>query len=370
MAIRDRPKSSGKSIAVIGTMGVPASYGGFETLAQNLVENHAQNSRSSELTVYCSTLAYESRPQALLNARLIYVPLNANGAQSIFYDIISLFDAVRRRTDVLLVLGVSGALAFPIIRAISSARIVTNVDGIEWRREKWRGLAKVILRWSEAAAARWSHTVIADNDAIADHLKSTYGCSCQVIAYGGDHATSYVGNSPPADNLPKDFALALCRIEPENNVHTILDGWQGLDMPLVFVGNWGNSPYGRELKERYASSSKLHLLDPIYDPARLHALRSSASIYVHGHSAGGTNPSLVEMMHFGTPVIAYDCIFNRNSTENKALYFISPNELRSRVQSITADETARISEDMLEIAGRRYTWNSIGKKYFELLEGD
>jgi glycosyltransferase involved in cell wall biosynthesis len=267
-----------------------------------------------------------------------------------------------------LLLGVSGALALPLVRLFSKAYIVTNIDGIEWKREKWNGVARLYLRASEWAAVRFSHAVIADNQAIADHVRDLYGGDCHVIAYGGDHALSHAGEGEAPAGLPDNYALALCRIEPENHVHTILKAWAQLDKSLVFVGNWANSAYGRELKARYADEANLHLLDPVYEPGALYALRARASIYVHGHSAGGTNPSLVEMLHFGIPVLAHGCVFNRHSTEGKARYFESPTDLIREVRALKPEYAAAIGADMLEIAQRCYTWDRIGEAYFALLE--
>lgn len=270
--------------------------------------------------------------------------------------------------DRILLLGVSGALALPLIRLISRARIVTNIDGIEWKREKWQGLARMVLRASEWAAVRFSHEVVADNQAIADHVRDTYGSSCHVIAYGGDHALLEAGSASIPEGLPNSYALSLCRIEPENNVHVILEALDGLAMPLVFVGNWDNSDYGRDLKARYSVKSNLFLLDPIYDPGALYAVRARASVYLHGHSAGGTNPSLVEMMHFGVPVLAHGCSFNRYSTEDKARYFQSAAELAEQLCGLDPQDAAQIGSNMREIAQRKYTWDQIGKTYFELLD--
>lgn len=356
-----------KKIAIIGTVGVPGNYGGFETLAQNLVDFHGNTSRSSTLAVYCSAKAFPAQPHHYGSARLRYIRLNANGVQSIPYDILSLFDAIRRGDNRLLLLGVSGALSLPLIRLFSRARIVTNIDGIEWKREKWNGLARLVLRTSEWAAVRFSDEVIADNQAIADHVRDTYRSGCHVIAYGGDHALHHIGEAEAPEELPDNYALALCRIEPENNVHVILEAMDGLDISLVFVGNWNNSDYGRELKARYSESANIFLLDPIYDPNALHAVRARASVYLHGHSAGGTNPSLVEMMHFGVPILAHGCAFNRHSTENKARYFQSATELAEQLCKLGPEDANRIGDAMREIARRKYTWDQIGKAYFELL---
>lgn len=115
-------------------------------------------------------------------------------------------------------LWVSSALALPLVRLISSARIVTNIDGIEWRREKWQGLAKRFLRFSEKMAVRFSHEVIADNAVIAAYVKEAYNADCHVIAYGGDHAVNVAAQQVAEFGLPDTYAFAVCRIEPENNV--------------------------------------------------------------------------------------------------------------------------------------------------------
>ena len=355
-------------IAILGTVGVPGNYGGFETLAENLVDYHATTENASELAVYCSARAFPAKSGHFRTARLRYIGLDANGAQSIPYDVLSLFDAVRRGDNQLLLLGVSGALALPIVRLFSRARIVTNIDGIEWKREKWKGLAKAVLRASERAAVRFSHVVVADNQAIADYVAETYARPCKVIPYGGDHVLDAEPDLATVDRLPDKYALALCRIEPENNVAMILEAFAGLDTPLVFVGNWDKSDYGRALKARYKDHPTIVVHDPVYEPRGLRAIRNGASMYVHGHSAGGTNPSLVEMMHFGIPILAHGCSFNRHTTEEKACYFMTATELVEAVLTLPAQAAAQVGADMGEIARRRYTWDQIGRAYFELLE--
>jgi len=143
---------------------------------------------------------------------------------------------------------------------------------------------------------------------------------------------------------------------------------QKSDMSLVFVGNWNNSDFGHKLKQRYETLAHLYLLDPIYDIGVLRTIRSNAALYVHGHSAGGTNPSLVEMMHFGLPVLAYDCIYNRSTTEGKAVFFNDADDLKEKVNALTETQMKVIGTEMLDIAQRRYTWDEIGRLYFELLK--
>jgi glycosyltransferase involved in cell wall biosynthesis len=354
-------------VAVIGTVGVPGNYGGFETLAENLVSYHGAKALSARLTVYCSAKSYPERQSHYGSAELRYVPLSANGIQSVLFDIVSLVWALRRRETHLLILGVSGCVFLPLLRRLTSARVLCNIDGIEWRRSKWRGLAKWFLRLSEELAVRNSDVVIADNKVIADYVAETYGRDCAVIAYGGDHALVADSDHGTRAGLPENYALALCRIEPENNVSMILDAWTSLDTPLVFVGNWDRSEYGKELKRRYGGHRQITLLDPIYEPAALRAIRDGASIYVHGHSAGGTNPSLVEMMHFGVPVLAYGCDFNRETTERAAWYFTSVQELVEAVVRLDDVAATRMGSAMKEVATRRYRWDSVGADYFALL---
>lgn len=357
-----------RSVAILGTVGVPGRYGGFETLADNLVQFHSRNEFPIDISVTCSSLARADRREHYHRARLHFVPLNANGATSIPYDVWSILSEGIRRTDVIVLLGVSGALFLPLSRIFFRSRIVTNIDGIEWKREKWNAVARAFLRASEWAAVRFSHAVIADNEGIADHVRRTYGSDCHVIAYGGDHAVGKTKSASLPDGLPKQFDLALCRIEPENNVEMILEAYSKLSDPLVFVGNWNNSSYGSALRERFGVCANLHLLGPIYDPAALQALRSWARLYVHGHSAGGTNPSLVEMMHFRIPVFAHGCSFNRYTTEEKARYFETAGDLCSLVQSLSPDDASEIGDAMKEIALRRYTWDRIGEAYFDLIK--
>ena len=357
-----------KKIAIIGTVGVPANYGGFETLAENLIKYHDAEHINDSLTVYCSSKSYADKTPTYLSARLKFLPLNANGAQSVPYDIWSLVSAIWHRHDVILMLGVSGAVVLPLVRLFSSVRIVTNIDGIEWRREKWRGVARQFLHFSEKMAVRFSHEVISDNDAIAEYVKNAYDLDSHVIAYGGDHAVTSEGVSIDELGLPKSYVFSVCRIEPENNVHVILEAFSRIPShALVMVGNWSYSVYGRALKEKFGIFNNLFLLDPIYDLATLKSLRSNASFVIHGHSAGGTNPSLVEAMHFGKPVIAFDCNYNRSTTEDKAFYFKSSEDLIRLIDSMDAGEACSVGAGMLEIAQRKYTWHTVAQKYFALL---
>ncbi len=357
-------------VAVIGTAGIPANYGGFETLAQNLAYAHEMRHLDFDMEVYCSGKNYQERPSHFLNTKLRYLPLEANGISSITYDVISILMAVINRSDTILVLGVSGAIALPALRVFTGKRVVTNIDGIEWRRDKWRGLARWFLRLSERCAVRYSDVVIADNAAIASYIQRNYGVLPTVIAYGGDHALHAETKCPDQIDLPKNYAVSVCRIEPENNIHIILEAFSNTpEIPLIMVGNWTNSRSGQNLRATSATHSNISLLDPIYDPGILKYLRLNARLYIHGHSAGGTNPSLVEAMHFGMPILAYDCDFNQSTTEQGCLYFSDIETLVAQLKNIDSVSTTAIGEKMKEIASRRYTWAVVANQYFESLVG-
>ena len=349
-------------LAIVGSVGVPASYGGFETLVESLIggDDH-------QFTVYCSGQYYEQRLGIYKGATLVYLPINANGPMSVVYDIWSCFHAVLTGHRNILILGTSGAIVVPFLRLIfPTVKLVTNIDGIEWRRDKWQGFAKKFLKFSESVAVKYSTTVVADNDAIADYVTQAYQRECKTIAYGGDHAFAKPNKSHrfPSLDVDRRYALALCRIEPENNIHIILQAFAESQQELVFIGNWQSSDYGKKLQDKYSANLNLRLLNPVYDVEVLSVYRNNCCAYIHGHSAGGTNPSLVEMMHFSKPVIAFDCVYNRSTMENKGSYFKSVDDLSRQIGTVNQAS----DPEMLEIAQRRYTWKGVKHQYLSLFE--
>lgn len=358
---------SNLKVAIVGTVGVPANYGGFETLAENLVDYVASSNLPIDVTVYCSKLAYEDRPPMYNGAGLKYLPLPANGSLSILFDMVSLVSAVRKKNDAVLLLGHGGSFILPVLKCFTNAKFFTNIDGIEWQREKWGNLARFVLRLSECFAIKHSHSIIADNEGIADYVRSTFGKSPDVISYGGEHAVCYESKVLPEELNTSPYALSLCRIEPENNVELILEAFSKNGLPLVFVGNWAASEFGVNLRSKYTNFDNLELLDPIYEPVELFRIRSGANFYIHGHSAGGTNPSLVEMMHFGIPILAFDCVYNRYTTNEECLFFSTFHDLNLKVHSLGEPELLEMGAKLKTLAELRYTWSKIGKDYFELI---
>ncbi len=360
---------SKQKIAIIGTVGLPANYGGFETLTEHLV---TQMSNEYDLTVYCSGKRYpkEKRQKTYKGARLRYIPLDANGMQSIPYDSLSILHSLFF-ADVIIVLGVAGAWMLPFVRFFTNKKIIISIDGIEWKRNKWSLLAKLYLFWAEKMAVKYSHIDISDNESIQDYTAMRYGSLSRIIEYGADHTMKVAPTIEDKLEFPflkKPYAFKVCRIEPENNIDSVLSAFSELPKHvMVLVGNWNNSEYGKGLREQYKNNSNLLLLDPIYDQRKLDVLRGNAFVYIHGHSAGGTNPSLVEAMYLGLPIISFDVSYNRTTTESKALYFKNREELKSIIQSSTFVQLKALGENMKSIADRRYTWKIIANKYRDLV---
>lgn len=272
----------------------------------------------------------------------------------------------------MIILGVSGCAFLPVFRLFSKKRLIVNIDGLEHRRDKWGKWTRKFLKFSEKMAIRYSDVIVTDNKGITDYVKAEYGMDSKLIAYGGDHVlmdVSYYDSDKILEQYgltTNNYSLAICRIEPENNVHTILEAYSRTpDRNLVFVGNWHKSAYGLEMQKKYDRFHNIKILKAIYDLKALNVLRSNCRCYIHGHSAGGTNPSLVEAMFFRKPIIAFDCIYNRESTEDKAEYFSNSDDLISRITNDSIDYSAN-AEAMIEIANRRYTWSEISKQYCEL----
>lgn len=350
-----------KKVAILGTQGIPANYGGFETLVENIIGENCSN--DIRYTVFCSAKDMPQRMKEYKGARLKYVNLRANGVQSIPYDIVSMMRCMRGY-DTILILGVSGCIFLPFLRLFSRSRIIVNIDGLEHRRAKWKGWVKRFLKMSESFAIRHAHTIIADNRGIQDYVRHVYDKDAKLVTYGGDHVLVDIEKEREIEILeqyglePDGYCMSLCRIEPENNCHIALEAFAKSKEKLIFIGNWKANGYSRKLKEQYSGYENIKLLDSIYDLEILHAMRKNCKCYIHGHSAGGTNPSLVEAMFFGRPILAFNIVYNRETTHHKANYYHNCKELLKLIGRVPDN-----GKKMSEVAHRYYTWKHVAKEY-------
>lgn len=333
--------SSQEHIAIIGSVGVPNRYGGPEAFAESISPVLAR--RGFRVTVTCDKSRYlDDLSPDFRGVQRRFIAVSANGASSPLHDLLA-FLCVVRSADHILVLGVSGGMFFPLFRllcAIMGARLLVNIDGVEWRRAKFGWFGKTVLYCSDWLAQRCAHVVIYDNDALIDYVLYPGKSAC--VEYSGDHALQAAGSAVSAPSPAQPYALTVCRIEPENHCDLLIEGFLASSLPLyTFIGNWDRSEYGRTLRRRYAGEPRLRLLDPVYDPRELYRWRTSCSFYLHGHSVGGTNPSLVEMLFFDCDILCYDCSFNRATAGSAARFFGDARELGRLLNSTPVVPTDR-----------------------------
>lgn len=355
-----------KKIAVIGTNGLPGRYGGWDQLLNHL---SLKLSYKYDIIVYTSSFNAVKGLKEYNGAKIKTIPLKANGAQSVIYDGLSMIHA-SFNYDILLVLGTSGCIFLPIIKLFNK-KIILNPDGAEWKRGKWNGYIKSFLKLSEKIGIKLSDVIVGDNIVMQEYFKKEYNKDSVLIEYGGDHVqkVELSSNAKKKYNIEdKKYAFKVCRIEPENNIDLILDVFKDSKLTLILIGNWNFSSYGKEIRKKYQKYNNLRLLDPIYEQKILDELRSNCGIYIHGHSVGGTNPSLVEAMSLELCCVTYGVNYNIETTENSALYFKDKNELSIILDSFINNkiDTQLIGKSLNKIALKRYTWDKIINKY-ELL---
>ncbi len=355
-------------IAIVGTDGLPARYGGFETCVEQLAPRLA--SLGHTVDVLGSSVGRTVRAQDHDRLRHHYLPLRANGMVSVPYDLIGFLQSVGR-SDAVVLLGVSAGVFMPLMRAIAGQRpVIVNVDGLESRRGKWQGFQRSFLGWSEALAVRHASHVVSDNQGIADAVMQQYGRTTTVIPYGNDHVVHLVPAAAQA-LVRKQFGLEPCaylltvaRIEPENQIAEMMEAFQTSSQPrYVVVGNFGATALGRELLARYRDEPRILCIDSLFDPQALAALRSCCSLYLHGHSVGGTNPSLIEVLPYRRPILAYDCVFNRHTLRDGGAYFADQQQLAQLLQVPDVREWVPVAA---ELYAGCYRWDNIARAYESL----
>jgi glycosyltransferase involved in cell wall biosynthesis len=356
------------SIAMVGTRGVPARYGGFETAVEEIGRRLADGGH--RVVVYCRTVpgAQEPPPAEHLGMELVHLPAaRRRSLETLSHSALSVRHLVSHRTDAAILFNAANA---PLLPALRAARIpvATHVDGLEWKRAKWGGTGRRYYRAAEALAVRWSDALIADAQGIADYYRDAFAAPTTLLTYGAPLI------EPGADRLaelglePRGYHLVVARFEPENHVDVIVEGYaaSAATKPLVVVGS---APYADEYTARVhaLADDRVRFLGGVWDQELLDQLYAHCATYLHGHSVGGTNPSLLRAIGAGAAVTAFDVDFNREVVADAGRYFRTPADVAREVVAVEADPewVVRSGRRARELAGG-YDWDSVAAGYEEL----
>jgi glycosyltransferase involved in cell wall biosynthesis len=355
-------------IAMVGTRGVPARYGGFETCVEEIGTRLA--ARGHDVVVYCrSTTQPTDRLRTYAGMRLVHLPAVRHRAlETISHTGLSVAHLMTAPTDVAFLFNSANSPFLPLLRG-RGVPVATHVDGLEWKRAKWTGLGKRYYRLAEQLSVRWSDALIADARGIAEYYREEFDAPTVQIAYGTREVASHAVDRIGELGLTRGgYHLVVARFEPENHVDTIVEGYvrSGARLPLVVVGS---TPYSLEYDHRVRAlaDERVRFLGGVWDAELLDGLYAGSATYLHGHSVGGTNPSLLRAMGAGAAVLAYDVVFNREVLAGAGLYFRDAADVTALVERAEADADAtramgRRSTDEV----RRYDWDDVTDRYERL----
>ena len=354
-------------VAILGTRGIPNLYGGFEQCAEMLSQGLVR--LGYRVTVYNPDWhPYESGELGGVQIKKRFCPEKKLGPLAHFiYDGICLWDAMRSGEDVVIELGYqSSSLSLVLLRPFIRAKVITNMDGLEWKRAKWSPAVRRATQFFERLGVRFSDSLVADNGGIADYLTERYGAESTTIAYGVDYPPEFDNSVLGEHNLQSSqFALVVARLEPENNIEVVLQGHAiaGVDLPVIVVGGT-DTLHGKMLTERFASDN-VRFVGGIYDQPKL-----NSALYFHGHSVGGTNPSLIEAMAAGSLIAAHDNAFNRSVLENTERFFSDSDDVVRILKAIRANDNSgpdEIRKNKSTIS-EKYNWDYIVEQYAREIE--
>ncbi|GAB3299679.1 glycosyltransferase [Geodermatophilus aquaeductus] len=358
------------SIALVGTRGVPARYGGFETAVEEVGRRLAD--RGHRVVVYCRTApgAEEPPPAEHLGMELVHLPAaRRRSLETLSHTALSVGHLLAHRTDAAIVFNAANAPLLPVLRA-ARIPVATHVDGLEWKRAKWGPTGRHYYRVAESLAVRWSDVLIADAQGIADYYRDTFDAPTTLLTYGAPLV------DPGADLLagiglePGGYHLVVARFEPENHVDVIVRGYTASEasLPLVVVGS---APYndGYTRRVHALADERVRFLGGVWDQRLLDQLYANCATYLHGHSVGGTNPSLLRAIGAGAAVTAFDVDFNREVVRDAGRFFRTSQDVARQLASVEADP-ARVERDRRrsrELAAG-YDWDEVAAGYEALAE--
>jgi len=359
------------TVRMLGTRGIPAAHGGFETAAEHLADYLVE--RGWRVVVYCQDdgtgLVHEDTWNGV---ERVHIPVSREGAAGTGqFDWIAARHAARH-SDVCLLFGYNTA-AFNALQRIRRIPLIINMDGIEWQRERWGPSRRAWLYLNERIAGLLGHDLIADHPEIERYLHGRVpGAKLTMIPYGADEVTNAPTDPIRALGLEQGRYLTLiCRPVQENSILELVEGFSRTErgVKLVILGNYDpkSDDYHRRVRE--AASEEVLFPGSIYDPAVTRALRFHSLAYLHGHTVGGTNPSLVEAMGAGNAIIAHDNPYNRWVADAGALYFTDAASADAQLTRVIDDPLLR---HRLSSASRQrhqavFTWDRVARQYEELL---
>jgi glycosyltransferase involved in cell wall biosynthesis len=365
------PKRAGLRIALVGTRGVPAHYGGFETCVEEVGRRLAE--RGHHVTVYCrSGNGAGKRVKDFAGMRLVHLPaLRRRSLETLSHTGLSVAHLLARRADATIVFNAANAPWLPLLR-LAKLPVATHMDGLEWKRAKWGPVGKRYYRWAEGFAVRFSNALIADAAGIRDYYRTTFDAATELISYGAPLLAPKEPTRLASVGLVSgQYHLVVARLEPENHVHTIVEGYvrSSARLPLVVVGS---TPYGHEYNQKVQESAdaRVKFLGGVWDQELLDELYANALVYWHGHSVGGTNPSLLRAIGAGAATNAFDVNFNREVLGSAGRYFRNPDDVAQLAEESEAHPgRVRFRADHARQIATQYDWDVVADGYEALCYG-
>lgn len=372
-------------IAFISVRGIPNNYGGFEEFAEYISVGLAE--RGHDITVYSPHYhPYQEKEYKGVHIKHIYSPELWMGGSvgSFFYDYLSLKDALKKEDfDIIYDAGYTSIIPAYIrfnVKKIKHPIFTTNMDGLEYKRAKFNRWAQKFLFWEEQMAVKHSHYLIADNMGIQDYYKEKYGKESKFLAYGATIHDHYNADYlKEYDLVENEYFILVARLEPENNIYMAIDGYlasgQYGKKPLVVVGKT-NTPYGKKLVAKYGNNPNIKFVGGIYDFDKLNSVRHFSYAYFHGHSVGGTNPSLLEAMASECFILSHNNVFNRSVLRENAIYYQSTEDvtkLLNDIDNIVYKHKSDFTSENLDIIRNEYSWEKLideHEKYFKWILED
>lgn len=351
-------------IAILGTRGIPNHYGGFEQFAEYLSVGLVK--KGHEVTVYNShSHPYQQSEFNGVQIKHIFDPENRIGSAGQFiYDLLCILDTRKNSYDIILQLGYTSSSIFFSLHPASSI-VVTNMDGLEWKRTKYSPKVQKFLQWAESLAVHKSDALISDSIGIQNYLHSKYAKNSGYIPYGSNVITEYDESACEEYGIEKyNYDMLIARLEPENSIEVILDGVVKAKNVRKFlvIGNH-DTKYGKYLKTKFADVKNIIFVGGVYDKAKLDNLRCFSNLYFHGHTVGGTNPSLLEAMGSNALICANDNEFNATILGSDAFYFKNSEDIAYHINTSIKREYSVYLEKNIEKIREIYEWNTIIDQY-------